>query len=224
MDEQYKTCSKTRFELSINELANLTKPNDLVLDAGGNYEIKQMIGNLCQYQHTKHFLDFRTDKLPYPDNHFDGVLCWEVLEHLWIIDDGGLLLWDGIVHFWKECYRILKPSGFFFLTTPNRFCPRVLRTFFLNMQPKIYSSLVTNESLNKSHIEEFSGSELLSLSNKTSCFQTNSIKSIDCYGHMYDIDYNGEEFRRWKSYFRLILGRELANYEAHDTLFFTAWK
>lgn len=44
----------------------------------------------------------------FPDNHFDAVTMWEVLEHL---DDPRLIL--------QEIYRILKPDGILALSTPN---------------------------------------------------------------------------------------------------------
>lgn len=46
---------------------------------------------------------------PYPDNHFDGVLFCEILEHL-MYDPVGVLL---------ECHRVLKTSGWLLVTTPN---------------------------------------------------------------------------------------------------------
>jgi SAM-dependent methyltransferase len=45
--------------------------------------------------------------LPFPMSCFDAVYCAEVIEHL--LDP------ETMVH---ECYRVLKPSGIFFVTTP----------------------------------------------------------------------------------------------------------
>src|SRR3989344_2071431 len=47
-------------------------------------------------------------KIPYPDNHFDCVVCSEVLEHL---DDDSAAL--------KELYRVLKPQGLLLVTVPH---------------------------------------------------------------------------------------------------------
>jgi methionine biosynthesis protein MetW len=46
--------------------------------------------------------------LPYPDEQFDGILCFEVLEHL--IDPEFTV---------KEIYRVLKPGGLFLMSVPN---------------------------------------------------------------------------------------------------------
>jgi SAM-dependent methyltransferase len=49
-----------------------------------------------------------TDCLPFPDDHFDHVLCIEVLEHLFAPQETV-----------KEIHRVLKPGGTFVVTVPN---------------------------------------------------------------------------------------------------------
>jgi SAM-dependent methyltransferase len=49
------------------------------------------------------------DPLPFPDNHFDGVLFTEVLEHL-LYDPRKLV---------DEIYRVLRPNGELLVSTPN---------------------------------------------------------------------------------------------------------
>ena len=53
--------------------------------------------------------DAEHDLYPYPDAHFDTVLCCELIEHLK----------DDPMHLLAEVNRILKPGGHFLLTTPN---------------------------------------------------------------------------------------------------------
>ncbi|XES77646.1 MAG: class I SAM-dependent methyltransferase [Candidatus Bathyarchaeia archaeon] len=48
------------------------------------------------------------DQLPFDDCFFDFVSATEVIEHLWNTDQ-----------FIKECYRVLKPRGYFLISTPN---------------------------------------------------------------------------------------------------------
>lgn len=48
-------------------------------------------------------------KIPYPDNYFDAITVFQVIEHV-----------DNDVYFVSEIYRVLKPKGLVILTTPNR--------------------------------------------------------------------------------------------------------
>lgn len=48
-------------------------------------------------------------KIPYPDNYFDTIVSWEVLEH--IPKDTELLMYS-------EVSRVLKKGGIFYLSTP----------------------------------------------------------------------------------------------------------
>lgn len=62
-------------------------------------------------------IDFNTDPLPFEADTFDIVCSLAVIEHL-----------ENTDHFLREAYRVLKPGGVFYISTPNfRFC---FRSFF----------------------------------------------------------------------------------------------
>jgi SAM-dependent methyltransferase len=54
--------------------------------------------------------DVTKHRLPFPENHFDAITCWETMEHFNF----------NPVGFVKELHRILKPGGIAMLTVPNR--------------------------------------------------------------------------------------------------------
>ena len=51
------------------------------------------------------------EELPFEDNSFDTVVSWEVLEHIPNNKEDSMF---------KEVFRVLKPNGFFYLSTPNK--------------------------------------------------------------------------------------------------------
>jgi SAM-dependent methyltransferase len=51
---------------------------------------------------------------PFPDNHFDEIHAYEVLEHLGRQGD-----WRSFFKHFSEFYRILKPSGLVLATVPH---------------------------------------------------------------------------------------------------------
>lgn len=53
--------------------------------------------------------DAERDRYPYPDEHYNTVLCCELIEHLFA----------DPMHLMSEVNRILKPGGHLVLTTPN---------------------------------------------------------------------------------------------------------
>ena len=52
------------------------------------------------------------EKIPFPDNTFDGIVCLGVMEYL-ASDEPAL----------REMHRILKPGGHAVITTPSSICP-----------------------------------------------------------------------------------------------------
>ncbi|HUM05571.1 MAG TPA: class I SAM-dependent methyltransferase [Terriglobales bacterium] len=52
------------------------------------------------------------ERIPFPDNTFDGIVCLGVMEYL-SSDEKAL----------REMWRVLKPGGVAIITTPNALCP-----------------------------------------------------------------------------------------------------
>lgn len=50
-------------------------------------------------------------KINFPDNYFDSIVSYETIEHLETQDS---------VNYMKELFRVLKPGGNYFLSTPNK--------------------------------------------------------------------------------------------------------
>jgi SAM-dependent methyltransferase len=58
---------------------------------------------------TCHFRHYEGGEIPFPDQTFDLVISFQVIEHV-----------ENDRHFVAEACRVLKPGGRFLLTTPNR--------------------------------------------------------------------------------------------------------
>ncbi len=55
---------------------------------------------------------------PFPDNYFDEIHAYEVMEHLGCLGD-----WQFFFDQWTELSRITKPDGLFFGTSPHHTSP-----------------------------------------------------------------------------------------------------
>ena len=71
-------------------------------------KIDQVIEQLQSLHPEQTFQVGNIPPLPYPDNHFDSIVSFQVIEH---IKNDELFL--------SEIYRVLKPGGTALLTTPN---------------------------------------------------------------------------------------------------------
>jgi ubiquinone/menaquinone biosynthesis C-methylase UbiE len=99
------------------------KPTDIILDIGGgfgnqarhlpqNFNLSNYFNIDPSYSMVKHSKGQQLigvgEQLPFPDHYFNCVCCSEVLEH---VSDKLAVI--------KEAYRVLKPDGHFFLSTPR---------------------------------------------------------------------------------------------------------
>lgn len=57
------------------------------------------------------------EELPFPDDHFDLVVSFDLLEHLFYVD-----------RHLAEVKRILRPKGYYLFATPNRYCSATYAT------------------------------------------------------------------------------------------------
>lgn len=83
--------------------------------------------------------------LPFPDNSFDAVTNFHVLEHLW---EREMSI--------DEMYRVLKPSGWLLLITPNRWRVSAL---YSNLLLKLFKSDLPHP-MNPDHTFEYAGGDL----------------------------------------------------------------
>jgi len=94
--------------------------NGRVLDFGcGSKPYKPLFLNTNHYIGVDYLIEGRTEnidvidffydgkKIPFDDNFFDGIICTEVLEHVFNIDE-----------VLKELHRVLTPNGKAIITTP----------------------------------------------------------------------------------------------------------
>lgn len=76
--------------------------------------------------------DAERDRFPYPDAHFDTVLCCELLEHLTA----------DPMHMMSEIHRILKPGGHLVLTTPNIGSLRAIAALLAGYHPGFFPAYI----------------------------------------------------------------------------------
>jgi SAM-dependent methyltransferase len=88
-----------------------------------------------------------SERLPYDDATFDGVVCAEVLEHI-----------DGHERLFREVQRILKPGGVFLFTTPNVMSIKSRLSFLWTGFPHSFYPLeIAEQSPQQWHISGYSG-------------------------------------------------------------------
>lgn len=82
--------------------------------------------------------DLRFERFPQDDESVDALIALEVIEHLsdWPYRQATTL--SGLFYFLEECFRILRPGGKGFFTTPNAASLWVIQRALLGQPPMFY--------------------------------------------------------------------------------------
>lgn len=104
---------KERYQTTLKKLPSHLSGEALEIGTENPFSpvLKQTFSHL-NIINTPTISDFDIDSLPFPDNSFDVLFSFEVIEHLMNP------LWNLL-----ECYRILKDNGTIYLTTPKGVSP-----------------------------------------------------------------------------------------------------
>ena len=97
--------------------------------------------------------DAERDRFPYPDGHFQTVLCCELLEHLA----------TDPMHMIAEINRILAPGGWLVMSTPNITCLRSVHAVLHGYHPELFSAYIKpgpDGSVDPRHSREYAPREI----------------------------------------------------------------
>jgi SAM-dependent methyltransferase len=86
----------------------------------------------CKFECDVDLFDAEKDVFPYPSEHFDTVLCCELIEHLP----------SDPMHMMSEINRILKPGGHLVLTTPNIVSTRAISAILQGYHPGFFPAYI----------------------------------------------------------------------------------
>jgi SAM-dependent methyltransferase len=89
------------------------------------------------------FVDVESDPLPFPDESFGAVVCWELIEHL-ALDPMFML---------AEANRVLKTGGIIHITTPNIVSARSIGSILRGGTPMLYPQYNRRRLLDRHHVE-----------------------------------------------------------------------
>ncbi len=114
-------------------------------------------GNGEKFECEVDLFDAEKDAFPYSDGYFSTVLCCELIEHL--VSDP--------MHMISEVNRILKPGGYFVLTTPNIGSLRAISAILQGYHPGFFPAYIRpaapGEETDARHNREYTPREVLRL-------------------------------------------------------------
>lgn len=97
--------------------------------------------------------DLRFEPFPLNSESVDALIALEVIEHIsdWPYQQATTL--NGLFYFFEECFRILRPGGYGFFTTPNATSLWVIQRALLGQPPMFYEW----------HFREYTPSEIVAI-------------------------------------------------------------
>ena len=178
-DPAYDQVHEKRFALSLEALRPYLTKSTRVLCLGepGSFEMGHVLPlvGLLTSQISDLRYSFSTPGIAQTDNDrdFDVILCMEVLEHIHDQDAQKPTEWrsTGTDNLLRESFRLLKPGGIFFLTTPNACSLNVLEKVLTMQAPMVY----------RPHVREYAPAEVDAML-KGHGFQIVSFETHDCWG------------------------------------------
>lgn len=173
-DPAYDQVHEKRFALSLEALKPYLSKTAKVLCLGepGSFE-RDLMGAVDSIKSIREDLRYPFAENKSYDDVFDIVLCMEVLEHIHDQDAQKPTEWrsTGTDNLLRESFRLLKPGGIFFLTTPNACSLNVIEKVLTMQAPMVY----------RPHVREYAPAEVDAML-KGHGFQIVSFETHDCWG------------------------------------------